>query len=64
MAKEDESLRWKIGPVVVYRLNGQNVVRNLPRFYKQMPATKAGDLNFGKAARVGASGLKKCFPFP
>jgi hypothetical protein len=67
MAKEDQSLRGKIGPVVVYRLNGQNVVRSLPRRYKQTPATKARSLNFGKAARASSmlrSGLKNVLPFP
>ena len=67
MAKEDQSLRGKIGPLVVYRLNGQDVVCSLPLFYKQMPATKARSLNFGKAARAAAmfrSGLKNVLPFP
>src|SRR5258706_2986304 len=67
MAKEDQSLKGKIGPVVVYRLNGQTVVRSRPRFYEQTPATKARGLNFGMAARIGAqlrSGLKNVLPFP
>ena len=67
MAKEDQSLRGKIGPVVVYRLNGQDVVRSLPRSYEQTPATKARSLNFGKATRAAAllrSGLKNVLPFP
>ena len=67
MAKQDQSLRGKIGPVVVYRLNGQDVVRSLPGPYEQTPATKARGLNFGKATRIGAglrSGLKNVLPFP
>ena len=52
---------------MVYRLNGQNVVRSLPSRYKQTPATKAGSLNFGKASRAASmlrSGLKNVLPFP
>jgi hypothetical protein len=67
MAKQDQSLRGKIGPVVTYRLNGQDVVRSLPGPYEQTPATKARGLNFGRATRVGAglrSGLKNVIPFP
>jgi hypothetical protein len=67
MAKEDQSLKGKIGPVVVYRLNGDTIVRSLPGFYKRTPAMKARALNFGIAARVGAklrSGLKNVLPFP
>ena len=53
--------------MVVYRLNGQDVVRSLPRPYEQTPATKARSLNFGKATRAAAllrSGLKNVLPFP
>ena len=41
MGKEGPRLKGKIGPAVVYRLNGQNVVRTLKYFYEQMHAVKA-----------------------
>jgi hypothetical protein len=67
MAKQDQSLSGKIGPVVTYVLNGQPVVRSLPGPYEQTPATKARSSNFGKATRAAAllrSGLQNVLPFP
>ncbi|MEO8406586.1 MAG: hypothetical protein ABI480_18385 [Chitinophagaceae bacterium] len=67
MAKEKQSLSGKIGPVVVYQLNGKNVVRSKPRRYKQTTGTKARSKNFGKASTLGAqlrSGLERVIPFP
>ena len=45
----------RLGPMVFYNLNGKNVVRTLPRSYKQTKATKTSASQFGRASGIASS---------
>jgi hypothetical protein len=57
----------RLGPLVYYNLKGKNIVRTLPRRYKQTKATKASAGEFGRAsgiARTIRTQLRPIIPKP
>lgn len=51
----NNSLSGMVGPVVVYMLNGKNIMRARPSRFKQTKATKAAAKQFGLASGISAN---------
>jgi len=51
---KNNSLSGIVGPVVVYKLNGQDIMRARPRRFKQTKATRAAAKQFGLASTISA----------
>jgi hypothetical protein len=45
----------RLGSMIFYKLKGKNIVRSLPRRYKQTKATKVSASEFGRASGIGSS---------
>jgi hypothetical protein len=58
----DPGFTGRVGPVVFYNLNGKNIVRSLPRSYKQTRATRKSAGEFGRASGIARSIRKQLGP--